>query len=151
MAPQASQAHDITAIWHTDLPDHAGLLVIPAAVVRRADTCQPYRLVGLPPEAWQDLRRRYVALSRRFGCSQSQSAPLVPVGHQRGRRFEFLAAAETDEVTGRTFPSGDQDDHSEPVSRNDLLIQFGRAALQVELCTWRKRWKRKSRVDNDSS
>eukprot|EP00969_Alexandrium_andersonii_P357364 15448618-Alexandrium_andersonii.AAC.1 len=65
MSPQASQPHDITATWHTELSDHAGLLVIPAALVRRADDCQPRRLVGPPPEAWHDLRRRYVALSCR--------------------------------------------------------------------------------------
>eukprot|EP00969_Alexandrium_andersonii_P364228 15463680-Alexandrium_andersonii.AAC.1 len=63
MSPHASQSHDITASWHTDLSDHAGLVIVPAAVVRRADDCQPRRLVGLPPEAWHDLRQRYVALS----------------------------------------------------------------------------------------
>eukprot|EP00969_Alexandrium_andersonii_P205974 9100852-Alexandrium_andersonii.AAC.1 len=62
MSPQASQSHDITATWHTDFSDHAGLAIIPAAVVRRADDCQPHRLAGLPPEAWRDLRQRYAAL-----------------------------------------------------------------------------------------
>eukprot|EP00969_Alexandrium_andersonii_P285068 12602008-Alexandrium_andersonii.AAC.1 len=39
--PQASQAHDTTATWHTNLSDHAGLLVTPTVVVRRAGDCQP--------------------------------------------------------------------------------------------------------------
>eukprot|EP00969_Alexandrium_andersonii_P341076 15076538-Alexandrium_andersonii.AAC.1 len=31
VSPQASHSHDITALWHADLSDHAGLVVIPAA------------------------------------------------------------------------------------------------------------------------
>eukprot|EP00969_Alexandrium_andersonii_P272050 12023617-Alexandrium_andersonii.AAC.2 len=56
--------------------------------------------------------------------------PAAPVGHQRGERQEFPTAAETDDVTGRAGPSSDADDCPEPVGRNDLLIQYGRTALQ---------------------
>eukprot|EP00969_Alexandrium_andersonii_P078121 3445272-Alexandrium_andersonii.AAC.1 len=63
MSPQTSRSHDITATWHTEPSDHAGLVINPAAVVRRADDCQPHRLANLPPEAWHDLRQRYASLA----------------------------------------------------------------------------------------
>eukprot|EP00969_Alexandrium_andersonii_P042368 1859242-Alexandrium_andersonii.AAC.1 len=54
------------------------------------------------------------------------------------------------EMCIRDSHSTAQSDHSEPVSRNDLLIRYGRTALQVERNTWWHRWKRKSRGGHDA-